>query len=204
MEIYTEPFLHIVITPPVDIYKYAESIFPEPPTILPGLRTNNKIHDMDIHNYLNDIVDEAYKVFLPRLQEEYPKMDFTSLNKRKKYLFSHNTASSTPNIIRGLHLDHGSMIVLGMWYFKEDGDTAGGDLYLMNPITKKTMTFEYGSNKLILFPNLLTSWHAITQRNATNVPRKFINILLESDTALHSYSRDGQHEPRKKVVNNFK
>lgn len=204
MEIYSKPFLHAVITPPVEIYKYAESIFPEPPTLLPGLRTNNKIHDTDIQTYLNSVIDNVYEVFLPRLREEYPKMEFESLVTRKKYLFSHNTASTEPNVIRGLHLDHGSMIILGMWYFKEEGDDAGGDLYLMNPLTKETMTFKYDSNKLIIFPNLLTSWHAITKREATTISRKFINILLESDIPLHSYSRHGQNEPRKKVVNNFK
>ena len=204
MKIYTEPFLHAVVTPPTEVYEYARSVYPEPPTLIPGCRTNIDIVDDTITKYIDTVVNQAYETFLPRLQEEYPKMDFDSLNKQSRYLFSHNTPSLDPNVIRGLHLDNGTKIVVGLWYFKEDNDDAGGDLYLMNPITKQSTIFKYDSNKLIIFPNVLTAWHAVTRRNTANIPRKFINIVMESDTYLHSYCKTGNEEPKDRIINNFK
>ena len=204
MNIYTEPFLHAVITPPIEVYEYAKSVYPEPPLAVPNCRTNIDIDDTAICNYIDSVVNEAYDTFLPMLNQEYPKMDFESLNKRCRYLFSHNTPSLDSNVIRGLHLDNGTKILVGLWYFKDEGDEAGGDLYLMNPLTKQSTIFKYESNKLIIFPNTLTAWHAVTRRNSSTVPRKFINIIMESDTYLHSYCKTGTSEPREKVVNNFK
>lgn len=204
MKIYTEPFLHAVIEPPLEIYDHARKIYPAPPILAPGHRTNIDIEDDTINTYIDLVVDEAYERFLPRLQEEYPKMDFSSLDTRRRYMFSHNTPSVNPNVIRGIHLDNGAKIVVGLWYFKEEADNAGGDLYLMNPLTKQTTIFKYDSNKLIIFPNVMTAWHAVTERNPSSIPRKFINIVLESDTFLHSYNKTGMAEPKDKVLNNFK
>ena len=204
MKIYTDPFLHSVTEPPEDIYEYARSIYPQPPILMPGYRTNIDIVDSTINMYIDSVVDKAYTEFLPRLQEEYPKMDFNSLDKRRRYMFSHNTPSLNPNVIRGIHLDNGAKIVVGLWYFKEDNDDAGGDLYLMNPLTKQSTIFKYDSNKLIMFPNVITAWHAVTKRNPSSIPRKFINIVLESDIFLHSYNKTGLIEPKDKVLNNFK
>lgn len=204
MKIYTEPFLHAVVEPPIEIYEYAKKIYPEPPILAPGHRTNIDIDDTLINTYIDSVVDEAYEIFLPRLQDEYPKMDFNSLDTRRRYMFSHNTPSLNPNVIRGIHLDNGAKIVVGLWYFKEDTDDAGGDLYLMNPLTKQSTIFKYDSNKLIIFPNVMTAWHAVTKRNPSSVPRKFINIVLESDIFLHSYNKIGMTEPKDKVLNNFK
>ena len=204
MKIYTEPFLHAVISPPVDVYNHAKTVYPTYPTLMPGCRTNIDIADSVITEYLDNVVDQAYQAFLPRLEEEYPKMDFNSLETKRRYLFSHNTPSIDPNIIRGLHLDNGTKIIVGLWYFKDDRDTAGGDLYLLNPITKQSATFKYDSNKLIIFPNTMTAWHGVTKRMSASLPRKFINIVLESDTYLHSYCKTGNTEPKDKVINNFK
>ncbi len=204
MKIYTEPFLHAVITPPIEIYDHAKSIYPTYTTLIPGCRTNVDIEDDTISRYIDSVVDKAYETFLPRLQEEYPKMDFSSLVKKRRYLFSHNTPNIDPNVIRGLHLDNGTKIVIGLWYFKDDNDSAGGDLYLLNPKTKQSLIFKYDSNKLILFPNVMTAWHAVTERSPTTIPRKFINIVMESDTFLHSYNKISHAEPRDKVINNFK
>lgn len=204
MQIYTKPFLHAVIEPPIDIYNYAKSIYPEHATLLAGVRTNTAVDDSKLLAYIDSIVDSAYIAFLPRLIEEYPKMDFNSLATKKRYLFSHNTPSTHPNVIRGLHLDNGTKIVIGLWYFKDDSDNAGGDLYLVNPSTKEHTTFEYSTNKLIIFPNLLTAWHAVTKRGPATLARKFINIVLESDIFLHSYNKiDPKEEPKIRVKNNY-
>lgn len=204
MQIYTNPFPHAVITPPEDIYSYVKSIYPDAPTLTPGSRTNLEVYDARVITYLDSVLTTAFEAFLPDLKLEYPKMDFNSVQPVKRYLFSHNTPNLTPNVIRGLHLDNGTKIVVGLWYFKDSEDDAGGDLFLVNPRTKQNTIFKYDTNKLIIFPNLLTSWHAVTQRAASSMPRKFINIIMESDIYLHSYNKIGNQEPKVKVVNNFK
>lgn len=204
MQIYTEPFQHVVITPPIEIFEYAKTIYPDPPLTASASRTNIDIRDDKLNSYIDSVVDDAYEAFLPRLQEEYPKMDFSTLSTKRRYLFSHNTANQTPNVIRGLHIDNGTKVIVGLWYFKDENDDAGGDLYLMNPITKQTKIFKYDTNKLIIFPNIMTSWHAVTRREPSKIARKFINIVMESDILLHSYNKTGINEPRDKLVNNFK
>lgn len=204
MQIYTNPFPHAVITPPEDIYNYVKSIYPDAPTLIPSSRTNLEVYDDKVITYLDSVVTTAFEAFLPTLKLEYPKMDFNSIQTTKRYLFSHNTPNLKPNVIRGLHLDNGTKIVVGLWYFKDLNDDAGGDLFLVNPQTKQSTIFKYDTNKLIIFPNLLTSWHAVTQRAPSSVARKFINIIMESDIYLHSYNKVGNQEPKVKVVNNFK
>jgi hypothetical protein len=204
LHIYTNPFPHAVITPPEDIYNYVKSVYPAAPTLDPGARTNLEVSDTRITTYLDSVLIEAFEAFLPTLSLEYPKMNFSSIQTAKRYLFSHNTPNLKPNVIRGLHLDNGTKIVVGLWYFKDSDDDAGGDLFLVNPHTKQSTIFKYDTNKLIIFPNLLTSWHAVTQRAPSSVPRKFINIVMESDIYLHSYNKVGNQEPKVKVVNNFK
>lgn len=199
-----DPFPHLIIEPDVDIYEYAKSVYPYPSELKPGIRTNEDLTDERISTYLNGVVQTAYEQFEPVLQAEYPKMDFDSLEKRHRYLFSYNTPNQSTNIVRGLHLDNGTKIIVGLWYFKDPNDDAGGDLFLVNPLTKQSKTFEYAENKIILFPNIMTAWHAVTARKPTLNMRRFINIILESDTFLHSYNKTSIEEPREKVVNNFK
>ena len=46
----------------------------------------------------------------------------------------------------------------------------------------------YDTNKIILFPNLPISWHTITNRYASNYPRRFVTLVMESSTiVLHNY-----------------
>lgn len=200
----TEPFPHIIINPDSEIYEYAKSIYPFPTELKPGIRTNEDLNDEKLTAYLDTVVDMAYTIFEPVLKEEYPNMDFSKNCARKRYLFSYNTPNQSTNIIRGLHLDNGTKIIVGLWYFKERDDNAGGDLFLANPSTKKSAIFKYTENSIILFPNTTKAWHAVTPRKPTLKMRRFINIILESDVFLHSYNKIGSEEPKEKVVNNFK
>jgi hypothetical protein len=107
-----------------------------------------------------------------------------------------------------MHLDTGDKHLVGLWYFKHPEDTAtGSDLLLLNPITKEKKVVKYGSNVFIVFPNLMTSWHAVTPRNPSLYPRRYINCLLESpDVKLHNYQRTGttvDSEFRDKLVNYY-
>lgn len=200
----TDPFPHLTIRPDDAIYQYAKSVYPKSNGIAPGTRTNIDLTDARLSEYLDGVVDASYRQFEPVLQAEYPKMDFDTLATRTRYLFSHNTPNQRPNVIRGLHLDNGTKVMVGLWYFKDPEDDAGGDLYLVNPLTKQSVIFSYDENVIIMFPNVTTAWHAVTSRKPTNVPRRFINIVLESDVFLHSYNKTSHEEPRDKVVNNFK
>jgi len=200
----TDPFPHLVIYPDDEIYQYAKSVYPQTKEIAPSTRTNIDLTDTRLSEYLDAVVDESYRHFEPVLRAEYPKMDFESLTTQTRYLFSHNTPNQQPNVIRGLHLDNGTKIMVGLWYFKDPEDDAGGDLYLVNPQTRQSAIFTYDENVMIMFPNIITAWHAVTSRKPTTIPRRFINIVLESDVFLHSYNKIGREEPRDKVVNNFK
>ncbi len=200
----TDPFPHLIIKPDYEIYEYAKSVYPYPSELRPGLRTNEDLRDERLNEYLGHVVDVAYSQFESTLKQEYPKMNFDSLNKSKRYLFSYNTPNETTNIVRGLHLDNGTKIIVGLWYFKDPDDNAGGDLFLANPLTKQSTTFKYSENAMILFPNTTKAWHAVTARQPTMKMRRFINIILESDVFLHSYNKTTAEEPKDKVVNNFR
>ncbi len=200
----TDPFPHLVVEPDDEIYQYAKSVYPYPSELKPGIRANEELNDVRLTAYLDSLLANAYERFESVLKEEYPKMDFDSLKTTKRYLFSFNTPNQSTNVVRGLHLDNGTKIIVGLWYFREPDDEAGGDLFLVNPLTRRSTTFKYAENKIILFPNTTKAWHAVTARKPTLNMRRFINIILESDTFLHSYNKTSIDEPREKVVNNFK
>ena len=64
----------------------------------------------------------------------------------------------------------------------------GGHLILGNPHTGEEVPFEYGPNKVILFPNTPDSWHKITARKPTKYPRRFICLEIKTTKVrLHNY-----------------
>ena len=90
--------------------------------------------------------------------------------------------------MRKLHIDNCNKIVTRLWNFKHPDDYGGADLVLYNPITKEQDVITYDTNKIILFPNLPISWHTITNRYASNYPRRFVTLVMESSTiVLHNY-----------------
>ena len=58
---------------------------------------------------------------------------------------------------------------------------------LHNPKTKEEKIFEYGENKIVLFPNTPLSWHYITDRKESKYSRRFICMRLEAKLKLHNY-----------------
>ena len=74
-------------------------------------------------------------------------------------------------------------------YFRHENEEYGygGNLILHNPITKEEKIFEYGENKIVLFPNTPISWHRITIRKCSEHPRRFICMRLETKLKLHNY-----------------
>ena len=50
------------------------------------------------------------------------------------------------------------------------------------------VTFDYGPNKVIFFPNTPDSWHKITARKPTTYPRRFICLEIKTTKIrLHNY-----------------
>ena len=117
----------------------------------------------------------------------YPKLDYEKLTGMCSHLFSENPPNRAYPM-RKLHIDNGNKLVTGLWYFKHpDEKDDGGNLVLHNPTTKDEKVFEYGENKIVLFPNTPLSWHYITDRKESKYPRRFICMRLEAKLKLHNY-----------------
>ena len=56
---------------------------------------------------------------------------------------------------------------------------------------------------MIVFPNTLRSWHRVKERLPSKINRKFINMLVEQNTSLHSYTRDSKGNDEFKNVKNY-
>ena len=143
--------------------------------------------------------------------KQYPKLlEVEGVSLKPRILYSENKPTDTEYKIRGLHLDTGDKFLIGLWYFKhpDEPDDTGGDLFLLNPETKKHKKIKYKSNCFVIFPNLMTAWHSVTPRKPCKFPRRYVNLLLEStDTTLHNYRRAGlsvDDEFRGKLINYYK
>ena len=150
-------------------------------------RSNIDIEDDKINTILNDIslgiLTRSKDVF----ETVYPRLDYEKLTGECSNLFSQNPPNEAYSM-RKLHIDNGNKLVTGLWYFKHpDEKDDGGHLTLHNPKTKEEKTFEYGENKIVLFPNTPLSWHYITDRKESKYPRRFICMRLETKLKLHNY-----------------
>ena len=154
-------------------------------------RSNIEIKDEILVNYLTEVglqvKNESEKLGI--FEKYYPKLKKTIDCNDIKFTYSENPITDKGYPLRDWHLDLGNKIVTGLWYFKnvEEKD-GGGDLILGNPHTGEEVTFDYGPNKVILFPNTPDSWHKITDRKPTKYPRRFICLEIKTTKVrLHSY-----------------
>ena len=210
---HTEPFLHITASLDVDFYQKVNDswnkVKHEKYTEYTGNRSNILLEDGEIYNELAGLMLHCNQRFGIELIKYYPKLIDEDLELKCRILYSENKATDTEYKIRGWHLDTGDKLMVGLWYFKHpDEDNDGGDLLLMNPTTKEIKKFEYGTNQLIIFPNLPTSWHAVTPRKPSKYPRRYVNLLLEigQDKKLHNYQRVANSvdsEFRGKLINYY-
>jgi hypothetical protein len=189
------------------VYASARSTFLKRPNpILDTGRRNNVLiaNNELLVNYLNQITDDAFKLFQDDLEGHYP--NWKPSTSRRRFMYCHNAASEKPFMARDWHLDYGSKLLSGLWYMPHDDDDAGGDLLLKNSANGDVHRVEYKANNLILFPNLTTSWHKVDTRKPSKFNRNFINIVLESHYPMlfHDYQRDenGQDGFRE-VRNNY-
>lgn len=101
-----------------------------------------------------------------------------------RFMYATQRARSDATPVRQRHLDLGKKVVIGLWYFADPRDTAGGNLIL------GSMTIPYQENIMVIFPNTIDAWHEVTPRGPSTYPRRFINFVGEISKPLHNYSRD--------------
>lgn len=212
LSFHSEPFPHVTASFDDDFYnKVNESwntITHTDHISFTGNRSNVLMQDKDIADELTRFLFFCFEQFSLDIINHYPKLKDHESDLKSRILYSENKTSDDDYKIRGWHLDTGDKLLVGLWYFKHPNEeNCGGDLLLMNPSTKEIKKFDYGTNQLIVFPNLTTSWHAITPRKPSIYPRRYINLLLEStNTKLHNYQRTGNSfdgEFRGKLINYY-
>jgi hypothetical protein len=204
---YKKPFPHLRGEGPEELYNHYEKSWDSIQIDQKKGRTNYNIPVDDNYHEITRFMMKAQELFMGELLFCYPKLFGKNYRINAKHLYSTNYASNKKYKIRDWHIDTGEKIIIGLWYFKhpKDHEDCGGNLLLMNPQTSEVDKFDYGRNQLIIFPNLLTSWHSITPRNPSPYPRRFLNLLIDSpDIKFHNYQRIGEKEYRGRLVNYYK
>ena len=127
----------------------------------------NLFSNIEHYNILEDAYD-VYKSYIDNLWGDF------------RFKISKNNLE---NFIPDPNISYDLVIFFNV---KEEDD--GGHLILGNPHTGEEVTFDYGPNKVILFPNTPNSWHKITARKPTKYPRRFICLEIKTTKVrLHSY-----------------
>ena len=214
----SDPFPHFVGKFNEEIYNYAVKLFESQNfENYERNRCNVLCKDDELFTIINHVLQEKFfkNCILSNIfSNEYPKLfdkeisDDTDLTFRTRILYSQNPPSTTGYKIRDWHLDTGDKYMIGLWYLKHpEEDNDGGNLKLLNPKTNEMVEIKYEENLFVVFPNLTSSWHAITPRNASKYPRRYINFLFENvdlSKKLHNYERSGPAEFRGKLINYYK
>ncbi|BFM09754.1 hypothetical protein [Halioxenophilus aromaticivorans] len=108
------------------------------------------------------------------------------------------TAVNTPHWrrgeITGPHTDHPNKLFIGLYYFRQPEDTAGGNLVLyrrLTPVTEGSvkwpnartvepiMQIDYEPNTLVILLNTPQSVHGVTARCRSSFHRRFVNFIVE-------------------------
>ncbi len=105
-----------------------------------------------------------------------------------------NTPSWRRGEITGPHTDHPNKLFVGLYYFRSEGDSAGGDLLLykrLEPVTAANLKWpkpatveavarvEYAPNTLVILLNTPAAVHGVTPRGRSKLPRRFVNFIAE-------------------------
>lgn len=113
--------------------------------------------------------------------------------------FGMNSPVSTPGSVRGPHIDKPYKLYAALLYFRHPDDNfAGGDLdlyrarkdtYLTDAQlnldeqhVQRFTTVHYRPNTLVMWLNTPRSFHGVSPRSVTSVPRRYVNFLAESYT----------------------
>ncbi|MEM9302014.1 MAG: 2OG-Fe(II) oxygenase [Pseudomonadota bacterium] len=194
-----DPFPHCVLRLDQRFYDHCEKLW-VPSSGAQAERTNVPIDDDSVREPLAAQAFAAMALFAPNLLRAYPGWSPGAMQVR--VLWSAQKASDQAFVARNWHLDHGRKVVIGLWYFREPGNDAGGDLLLRSTPDETPRRIPYARNRLVLFPNLPWAWHAVSERGPSQMDRRFINILLGQDEPLHDYCRDAQRRDVVRPVRN--
>jgi hypothetical protein len=110
-------------------------------------------------------------------------------------LFVYNTPVTQRSSVKGAHVDRADKIFSALFYCRHrEDDTPGGDLRIYRiakaPVFDKhqistkrlegVKTVRYDTNKLLCFVNSLRSVHSVTERAVTPIPRRYVNLVVET------------------------
>ena len=106
-----------------------------------------------------------------------------------------NTPAEEPSRVIGPHVDSPEEICAGLLYFPVDGDDAGGDLILYRhkgrpiftgksdvrkELCEEVMRVPYRANQAIFFTNSPYAVHGVSERKASEKPRRLVNFLVDN------------------------
>ncbi|MEN9614159.1 MAG: hypothetical protein RLZZ347_466 [Candidatus Parcubacteria bacterium] len=113
-----------------------------------------------------------------------------------------NTPVFKPSSVRGGHLDNPDKIFFGLFYLRHPDDkSVGGELELYKHIgedyyydrsknidrrfLEHVATVPYQKNSLVMVLNTKEAVHGVSVRSSTDVPRYFLNLLIEVKKPLY-------------------
>jgi hypothetical protein len=121
-----------------------------------------------------------------------------------------NTPVKISNSVRGPHLDNPRKLFAALLYLRlPEDDSTGGDLQLYSPTSNELLnddyemplefsrverTVKYRRNSLAMFLNTDRSFHGVTPRSVTLVPRVFVNFVAEFREPVFATRRRNVHE----------
>jgi hypothetical protein len=152
---------------------------------------------------LHDMIFFSWNMFFKTIF----KSEKTISKENIRIQYSENSASNIEKLIRGWHLDAGSKQMIVLWYFRDKRDSStGGNLQLMNSATGVKREIPYEPNSIVIFPNFINCWHSISPRSPSDVPRRFLNIVIEKwddEEKMHQYGNSDLVEYDRVVDENY-
>jgi hypothetical protein len=109
--------------------------------------------------------------------------------------------TGSPNSVRKAHVDNPLELFAGLLYLRDpQDDSTGGDLdifkllpgkyrfhrgcYIDDKYVEKVKTIPYRLGTLVFFMNSPKSLHGVSVRGQTSVPRRFMNLVIETPKPL--------------------
>lgn len=173
--------------------------------------TSNEFYQETISLFGNDIrrlhpkLEPRLKKKLPELRTGVRRLDPDAEAILECQFGINSPVLSAPSSVRGPHVDGPDSLYQFMFYFRREGDRAGGDLELyrfkkgvdLAGITPKAVdpgsvervsTIPYEKNMLIVFLNSNKSLHGVSPRAVTGLTRRYVGILC--DLPMKIFPRD--------------
>lgn len=107
-----------------------------------------------------------------------------------------NTAVTRVSSVKTVHVDKSNTMFSGLFYFRDPADVSqGGDLTLfkwrreprflkhrmiLSDDVEQVSSVKYGPNVFACFVNDLFAAHSVSPRSVTGVPRRYINLIVET------------------------